>query len=167
LGSSGDSSRAGWRSTCAGIHPPRLLWSHDQGKVAFSKFVANGTSITGLALSPVLTDVNVDRYPLLSSQVFCYNVHDITNGTHSTLHVGVNDGAQTNRLLTITPSVSLSCTFNLSRGREWYRGRRGFPRVYLVPHRDDAGRQKCGGDGGMAVMPLDNNGPLCYIAIEP
>ena len=57
-----------------GYNPSQLLWSHDPGKVAFSKFVTNGTSITGLAVSPVLTNVNVDTYPTLAGQVYSYNL---------------------------------------------------------------------------------------------
>ncbi len=96
-----------------GYNPSQLLWSHDLGRIAFSKFVTNGTSITGLAVSPVLTDVNVDQYPLLAGQVFSYQVRSELHGSDCTLHVGVKDGWQVTRLLTVTPSASLPLTFSL------------------------------------------------------
>jgi hypothetical protein len=96
-----------------GYNPAQLLWSHEPGKVALSKFVTNSTSITGLALSPVLTNVNVDRYPFLAGQVFGYDVRDTANGSDSTLHIGVKEGEQPVRLLTITPGTVLPFTFRL------------------------------------------------------
>jgi hypothetical protein len=119
-----------------GYAPSQLLWSHDQGKVAFSKFVTNGTSMTGSALSPVLTNINVDRYLFLTGQVYSYSIRDITNGTHSTLYVGVNDGTQTTRLLTITPDVLLPHTFNvdLRQPPTAWHGKRSFQiALELVP----------------------------------
>ena len=120
-----------WREGGAllrGYNPVDPLWSQNQGKVAFSKFVTHGTSITGLTLSPVLTDVNVDRYPFLTGQVYSYSIRDITNGSHSRLYVGVLESAQITRLLTITPGALLPCTFNLNLRQppaSW-SGRRSF-----------------------------------------
>jgi hypothetical protein len=128
-----------WREGGAllrGYDPSRPLWSHDQGKVAFSKFVTDSTSITGLALSPLLTDVNLDRYPLLSGQVFSYSVRSKDFGSDCTLHVSVKEGAQTTRLLTVTPLTSLPYTFDLDLRQppaNW-NGRRTFHIVFeLVP----------------------------------
>jgi uncharacterized repeat protein (TIGR01451 family) len=96
-----------------GYNPSEFLWSHDLGKVVLSKFVTNGTSITGLAVSPVLTDVSVGHYPFLVGQVFSYSVRSRQHGSNCTLHVGVKDGTQITRLLTVTPGVSLPYTFSL------------------------------------------------------
>ena len=128
----------------------QLLWSHDPGKVAFSKFVTNGTSITGLAVSPVLTDVNLDRYPLLSGQVFSYSVRSDQYGSDCMLFVGVRDGAQTVRLLTITPDASLPYTFNfdLRQPPASWSGRQSFQIVFeLIP--------EGAGDGYSAAYEFD------------
>lgn len=85
-----------------------LWWSRDPGKVTFSK---SGISTTGQAFSPVLMDVNVDHYPFLVGQVFSYSVRDTQYGSNCRLHVGVKDGAQITRLLTITPGALLPYTF--------------------------------------------------------
>jgi hypothetical protein len=133
-----------------GYSPSQLLWSHDPGKVAFSKFVTNGTSITGLAGSPALKDVNVDRYPLLSGQVSSYSTRDITYGSHSTLYVGVKDGTQITQLLTITPDATLPYTFNLDLRRPpaGWSGIRNFQIVLQLVPED-------GGDGYSAAYELD------------
>lgn len=133
-----------------GYNPSQLLWSHDAGKVAFSKFVTNGTSVTGMAVSPALKDVNVDRYPLLSGQVFSYSVRDATFGSNSTLHVGVRDGTQTVRLLAITPGATLPYTFNLDLRQPpaGWSGTRNFEIVLeLVPQGER--------DGYSAAYELD------------
>ena len=118
--------------------------------MAFSKFVTNGTSITGLAVSPVLADVNVDRYPLLSGQVFSYSVRNAAFGSNGTLYVGVKDGAQTIRLLTITPGASLPYTFNLDLRQppaSWSGTRSLQIILELVP--------EGGGDGYSAAYEFD------------
>jgi hypothetical protein len=138
-----------------GYNPSQFLWSHDPGKVAFSKFVTNGTSVTGLAGSPVLKGVNVDRYLLLSGQVFSYSTRDIAHGSHSTLYVGMRDGVQTVRLLAITPGATLPYTFNLDLRQPpaGWNGTRNFQIVFeLVP--------EDGGDGYSAAYELD------WIAIQ-
>lgn len=115
-----DEAPAGWADNwneggalLRGYNPAQLLWSHDPGKVAFSKFVTSGTSIAGMAVSPMLTNVNVGRYSFLTGQIFSYGVRDVVFGSNSILHVGVKEGTQITRLLTITPGVSLPYTFNL------------------------------------------------------
>lgn len=115
-----DAAPAGWADNWSegggllrGYNLTQSLWSHNQGKIAFSKFVTDGVSITGLAVSPVLTDVDVESYPFLVGQVFNYNVRDLDNGSNSLLHIGVKEGAQVTRLLTITPGASLPYTFKL------------------------------------------------------
>lgn len=115
-----DAVPAGWADNWSegggllrGYNLTQPLWSHNQGKVAFSKFVTNGVSITGLAVSPVLIDVDVDSYPFLVGQVFDYSVRDVVNGSNSLLHIGVKEGTQVTRLLTITPGASLPYTFKL------------------------------------------------------
>jgi hypothetical protein len=134
-----------------GYDPSQLLWSHDQEKVAFSKFVTDGTSITGLAVSPVLTDVDLDRYPFLSGQVFSYSVRHKDFGNDCTLHVGVRGGIESIRLLTITPDVSLPYTFDLDLRQppaNW-SGRRDFQIVFeLVP--------EGAGNGYSAAYELDS-----------
>ncbi len=87
------------------------LWSHDVGKVAFSKRVSGTVSNTGVALSPMLLDVDVSRYPILAGQVYSYSVRDSTYGSDSILYVGAQADAQITRLLTITPGASLPYTF--------------------------------------------------------
>jgi len=96
-----------------GYNLSKLLWSQHQGKVAFSKFVTNSISITGLAVSPVLTDVNVDSYPFLMGQVYDYSIRDITNGSDCTLYVGIQEGFQITRLLTITPGDTFPVSFRI------------------------------------------------------
>lgn len=133
-----------------GYNLAELLWSHDSGKVAISKFVTNGTSITGLAVSPVLTGVNVDRYPLLSGQVFSYSVRDATFGSSSTLHVGVRDGVQIVRLLAITPGATLPYTFDLDLRQPpaGWGGVRSFQIVFELA-------SDGGGDGYSAAYEFD------------
>jgi len=96
-----------------GFNPSKPLWSHNQGKVAFSKFVTNSTSITGLAASPVLTNVNVNRYPILAGQVYSYSIRDPDNGSDANLYVGVQEGTQITRLLTITPESPIPTSFRI------------------------------------------------------
>jgi uncharacterized repeat protein (TIGR01451 family) len=123
-----------------GYNPPSLLWSHDLGKVAFSR---SGILTTGLALSPILTNVNVDRYPFLSGQVFSYSVRDITYGSDSTLHIGVKkDDAQITRLLTVTRATSLPYSFSLDLRQPpvGWSGSQSFQIVFeLVPEGKDNG----------------------------
>jgi len=90
-----------------------LLWSHTAGHVAFSKFVSNTTSITGLATSPVLTNVKVVQTPFLNGRISSYEKRDPIYGQHSSLHIGVQANGIITRLLTITPETSLPLTFHL------------------------------------------------------
>ena len=76
-----------------GYNPSNSLWSQDLGKVALSKFVSNSISISGTALSPVLTDVNVSRYLILAGQVYSYSIRDVAYGSDSLLHIGVKEGS--------------------------------------------------------------------------
>lgn len=94
-----------------GYNPGNSLWSRHPGKVAFSKFVTGSTSIPGIASSPPLQDVDVSRYPILAGQVYSYSIRDPVWGSTSTLHIGIKEGAQITRLLTITPGASLPYTF--------------------------------------------------------
>ncbi|GIK41456.1 MAG: hypothetical protein BroJett011_52890 [Chloroflexota bacterium] len=112
---------AGWADNWAdggallrGYKPTHPLWSHNPGKVAFSKFVTNSTSITGLAVSPILMDVDVGRYSFLTGQVSNYSIRDATFGSNATLYIGVKEGAQVTRLLTITPGLLLPYIFHLN-----------------------------------------------------
>lgn len=96
-----------------GYNNTQTLWSHTPGKIAVSKFVSNSISITGTARSPLLTSVNINRYPFLTGQIFSYSIRDTTFGSNSTLFVGVQEGTQVVRLLTITPGTTLPYTFSL------------------------------------------------------
>ncbi|MCB0166636.1 MAG: hypothetical protein KDI79_20575 [Anaerolineae bacterium] len=96
-----------------GYQPSRPLSSHNQGQVAFTKVVSNGTSITGLAVSPMLKNIDVDHYPFLTGQVSNYSVRDAANGSNSLLHIGVMEGQAITRLLTITPNTSMPYIFTL------------------------------------------------------
>jgi PKD repeat protein len=96
-----------------GYNPSNPLWSHDPGKVALTKFVSGSISITGTAFSPVLTDVNVDRYSIVAGQVYSYSIHDLLNGSNSILYVGVKEGTQITPLLTIMPTTTLPYTFTV------------------------------------------------------
>jgi hypothetical protein len=82
-----------------GYNPSNPLWSQDPGKVALPKYVSGSISITGTAFSPVLTDVNMSRYPIVAGQVYCYSVHDVANGSDSILYVSAQDGTQITPLL--------------------------------------------------------------------
>lgn len=100
-----------------GYHPGQLLWSHSAGHVAFSKFVSNTTSITGLATSPVLSNINVTRTPFLNGRIRSYTIRDPIYGQDSSLHIGVQADGHITRLLTITPGASLPRTFNIDLRR--------------------------------------------------
>jgi len=111
-----DEPPAGWTDNgfwggayMRGYSPTLQLWSHDLGKVALSKFVSNTVSITGTAVSPVLTDVNVSRYPIVAGQVYSYSIRDSDHDL--ILYVGVKEGAQITPLLTIMPTTTLPYTF--------------------------------------------------------
>ena len=93
------------------------LWSQTSGAVAFSKFVTGATSITGVATSPLLLNVDVDRYPRLAGRVISYSIRDATYGSHSILHLGVKEGSEITRLLTVAPNSPLPFTFGLDLGR--------------------------------------------------
>ncbi len=157
-----DAPPAGWADNWAdggallrGYKPANLLWSHNPGKVAFSKFVTNSISITGLTVSPILRDVDVGHYPFLTGQVSSYSVGDATFGSNATLYIGVKEGAQVTRLLTITPGVSLPYTFNLNLNQlsTHWSGIHNFQIVLeLVP--------EAGKDGYSAVYEFD------WIAIQ-
>lgn len=94
-------------------NPAQLLWSHDPGKVALAKFVTNTVSITGTGMSPVLKDIETDRFPIVAGQVYSYSVRDPDNGTDCTLFVGVQEASQTTRLLTIPHTTALPYTFTV------------------------------------------------------
>ncbi len=120
VGSTTDAPPAGWSDNYTqgggllrGYNPSNPLWSHNTGQVAFSKFVSNTVSITGIATSPILTDVDLDRFPLLTGRVSSYTIRDATFGKDSILHIGVQEGGQITRLLTVLPTTPLPFTFHL------------------------------------------------------
>ncbi len=113
-----DIAPAGWSDNwqdggalLRGYKPSNRLWSQDHGKVALTKSVSGSISITGTAFSPVLTDVNVSRYPIVAGQVYSYSIRDLLNGSHSVLYVGVKEGTQITPLLTVMPTTTLPYTF--------------------------------------------------------
>ncbi len=113
-----DLAPAGWSDNwqeggalLRGYQLSNLLWSQDPGKVAFSKYVSGSTSITGTAFSPVLTDVNVSRYPIVAGQVYSYSVRDPEWGSDAILYVGIQEGAWLTPLLTIMPTTALPYDF--------------------------------------------------------
>jgi nitrous oxidase accessory protein NosD len=97
-----------------GHNPSQPLWSHDPGKVAFSKW---GTSVTGLAFSPMLTNVDVDRYPILAGQVYSYSIRDTENGGDASLHIGIQEGSRITRLLTFTSGLDIPHSFRVDLRR--------------------------------------------------
>jgi hypothetical protein len=89
--------------------PDRTLWSHTEGRAAISKFVCNGTTTTGVATSPELRNVDLDRFHFLRGEVSCYSIHDSTNGSDSLLRIGVRESAQFTSLLTVIPGDIPNC----------------------------------------------------------
>jgi hypothetical protein len=142
-----DEPPAGWTDNgfwggvyLRGYSPTLQLWSHDLGKVALSKFVSNTVSITGTALSPSLVNVNVDRYPILAGQVYSYSIRDSLNGSNSILYVGVKEGSQITRLLTILPTTTLPYTFTIDLRQpplNWGGSRTFSIALELVPQTSD------------------------------
>ena len=113
-----DRPTAGWSddwqeggALLRGYNPTYSLWSHDLGKIAVSKFVTDSISITGTVLSPVLTDVNVSRYPILAGQVYGYSIRDADYGSDSLLLIGVKEGSSITPLSAIMPTATLPYTF--------------------------------------------------------
>jgi hypothetical protein len=126
------------------------LWSHHQGKVAVAKFVTGSVSITGLAVSPIVTEANIEQFPFLTGRVFDYSVRDAVNGSNSVLYIGVKEGAQLTRLLTVTAESPLPHCFSLDlrqRPLNW-SGIHNFQiSIELVP--------EAGTNGYSAVYELD------------
>lgn len=127
------------------------LWSHDYGKVALSKWVEGGVSITGTAKSPLLSNANVNQYPFLTGEVYSYSIrYPPPIGSDATLYVGVQEGSQITRLLTVTHSISLPYAFtaDLRKPPTSWSGTHSFRIVLeLVPD--------LGGNGYSATYELD------------
>jgi len=144
-----DEAPAGWSDNwrdggalLRGYNLSNTLCSQHQGKVAFAKFVTNATSITGLAASPVLTNVNVDRYPILAGQIYSYSIRDRQYGSDAILYLGVQEGSQITRLLTITPGSPVPNPFriDLRRSPTVWSGTHNFTITFeLVPEGLDDG----------------------------
>jgi hypothetical protein len=115
-----DAPPAGWsdnwqdgRGLMRGYNLSKLFWSHDQGKIAFTKIVTGSTTITSQAISPELLNINIDNYPFLQGSVYSYTVRDIAKGSNAMLHIGIQEGSQLTRILTITPPISSTYDFTL------------------------------------------------------
>jgi hypothetical protein len=153
----------GWRDNWAeggllmrGYDDSKLLWSHTPGHVALAKFVADGTLIVGRALSPELTQVNVDQSPMLIVQVAGYEVRDQLNGSDAVLRIGVQEGQQVTLLRTISPSAPLpaSISIDLRQAPLRWSGEHTFRIVFeLAPVGAD--------DGYSATYELDE---VCVMA---
>ena len=108
-----DTPPAGWREdggvTVRGhdpLRPTRLHWSRQPGQVSFSKSVPLD-SAPGRALSPVLREVDVSRFPFLVARLGAYHLHDAGAGSDSILEIGVRTvGGQRIALTTVTPGDS-------------------------------------------------------------
>lgn len=85
-----------------------IWFSRQPGAVAFSKY---GTSVNGLALSPVLSNLDISRYPFLAGQVFSYGKRDETYGSDCILRVALTDQSETIPLQEFTPATLLPATF--------------------------------------------------------
>lgn len=96
-----------------GFNMSDTLWSQNPGKVAVAKFVSGSISIAGTAASPLFAGVDVDQHPFIVGEIYSYTVRDAMYGSDAILHVGVQEGSQVTRLLTITPDVSVPYTFTL------------------------------------------------------
>ncbi len=96
-----------------GYNPSNPLWSHSEGQIAFTKFVSQGTSITGVATSPILHNVNIDHTPFLSSRITTYTIRDTVSGHHSYLTIGIDEAGKTTELMTLTTKSVLPQTVHL------------------------------------------------------
>lgn len=96
-----------------GYNPDQLLWSHTPGHVALTKSVApKGVSIVGWSRSPLLRDVDLDRFPIFTGKISSYSIKDPVFGSDSFLHVGIQEeGFPVTRLLTVGPEDSLPLDF--------------------------------------------------------
>jgi len=138
-----DAPPAGWRDNwqeggalLRSYDPTNLLWSQNLGNVAFTKFVSQSTSITGVALSPVLSNVNINLYPFLTGRVSNYSIRDSINGSNTILRIGVKESDQVTRLLTMTPNSHLPHCFRLDLRRpptDWQGVHHFQIRLELVP----------------------------------
>lgn len=146
-----------------GYKPSNIFWSHDTGKVAFSKFVSGSLAITGTATSPLLMDVNIDQCPVLAGQVYSYSIRDSQYGTGAILYVGVKEGTQITRSLTVTSGTLLPYNFliNLRQPPIGWSGTRDFQVVLeLVPETPNNGYSATyeldwiGVGGSVSYLPL-------------
>jgi hypothetical protein len=153
-----DAPPAGWTDNLAegggllrGYNPGCLHCSHNPDHVAFAQF---SITVPALAASPILTNVNIDQAPFLKGQITNYKIRDAP-GSDSTLYIGIREGGQITRLLTITPGTPLPLNFALDLRQpplNW-QGVHSF-QITLELVAD------IGGDGYSATYELD------WIAIE-
>lgn len=123
-----------------GLNPDRPvddpLWGHEPGTVTFSKADRPGGADLGIASSPRLLRIDIDRHPYLIARVSSYTIRDRVNGSDAVLHIGVSDGARASRLITVTLTTPLPATFraDLRKPPAAWHGPHDFAiRLELVP----------------------------------